>query len=250
MMEAKQIWRSARIFLRAAVIAAVATMLLPQAAQAEKRKLLVGGFKDIVIDGDMRVVVNTGKGPSGVATGDRRILDLLKLNRVSEVLYIRVQRPPNNENSVRIKEPLIITLTNRDIRNITLRGNARLQISTIKHVGPSRIQLNGGGSIKIGAMDVDQLDVALFGTGSIDFGGGAVRQTDLRIQGSPIYGGANLTSRKFNLILVGNATVSALVNEGAIISNEGAGNITITGKGNCLIRKAGSAIIVCPQDKK
>ncbi len=250
MMEAKQIWRSARIFIRAAAIAAAVTMLLPQAAQAEKRKLLVGGFKDIVIDGNMRVIVNTGKGPSGYATGDRRILDLLKLNRISEVLYIRVQRPPNNENSVRMKEPLVITLTNRDIQNITLRGNARLQVSAMEHAGSSRIKMDGGGSIKVGAMNVDQLYVGLFGTGSVDFDGGSVRSTELRIQGSPIYRGANLESRKFTLELTGNATVSALVNEGAIISNEGAGNITITGKGKCLIRKAGSAIIICPQDKK
>jgi hypothetical protein len=49
--------------------------------------------------------------------------------------------------------------------------------------------------------------------------------------------------------LDGNAAVSAQVDEGATISNEGSGNIVITGKAECLIRKAGSAVITCPNDK-
>lgn len=223
--------------------------LLPQSAHAEKRKLLVGGFQDIVVDGDMKVIVTTGKGPSGSASGDRRILDLLRLDRASDVLTVRVQRPPSNDNAVRIKEPLVITLTNQNLRHITLLGNARLEVNAVDQDGATRIFMNGGGSIDIGRYNADRLDVGLYGTGSVNFGGGSVRETDLRIQGSPRYNGAALKSRKFNLELDGNGIVAAQVDEGAVISNQGSGNITITGRAECLIRKAGFATINCPADR-
>jgi hypothetical protein len=223
--------------------------LAPQSAHADTRKLLVGGFEDLVVEGDMKVVLTTGKSSSGTATGDRRILDLLKLDRVAEVMTIRVQKPTNNDASIRIKEPLVVTLSNQNIRNITLLGNASLEVSGINRTGLSRIFINGGGNIKIGNLKIDQLKIGISGNGAIDIGGGTARETDLRIQGSASYKGALLKTRKFTLEQNGNATIAAQVEESAIISNEGAGNINITGNAECLIRRAGSAIIVCPKDK-
>ena len=230
-------------------LCAVALFLLPQSAQAEKRKLLIGGFQDIVIDGDMQVIITTGKGPSGNASGDRHILDLLRTDRVSDVMTIRLAQAPNNDNGKRTKQPLIVYLTNQNIRNITLVGNARLDINAIDNDGASRIIVNGGGGVQIGKLTVDRLTVAMSGNGRVEFGGGNVRETILRIQGSPQYNGALLQTRKFNLELDGNAVVTAQVDEGATISNEGSGNIVITGNAECLIRKAGSAVITCPNDK-
>lgn len=237
-----------KIKLSAMLFLSVLTVM-PQSAHAEKRKLLVGGFQDIIVDGDMKVIVTTGKGPSGIASGDRRILDLLKLDRTSDVMTVRVQRPPNNENGARVSEPLVITLTNQNIRNITVLGNAQLEVSAVDQLGVARIFMNGGGSVNIGQYKADLLNVGLFGTGSVTFGSGNVRETNLRIQGAPRYNGSALKSRKFSVELDGNGIVAAQVDEGAIISNQGSGNITITGRAECLIRKAGFATITCPKDK-
>jgi hypothetical protein len=229
-------------------IVLVATAALPQAALAEKRKLMVGAFEDVTVYGDFQVEIVTGKSPFAYATGDRRILDLLRLDRNSEHLIIRIQQPPNDDNRRRITEPLIIYLGTPTIRNISISGNSRLHINGIKRDGINRIILDGGGSVDIDTIKTDQLEMSITGAGRITVGNGTVRESRLRVQGAGVYDGQKLLSRKFDLQQNGNATVNAMVEESAVISNLGAGNISITGNAECFIRKAGSAVISCPQD--
>ncbi len=229
---------------------AAAIMIIPQSAYAAKKALLIGSFQDVVIDGDMQVIITTGKAVSGMATGDRRMLDLLRADRASDAVVIRMQRPPSNDNAVRITEPLIVSLNTRDVRNITLRGNAKLRINTLKQYDSSKIFMDGGGEIIIDQVNVDRLNVILSGQNKLIIGGGTARDTVVQIQGTNIFDGANLKSRKLSLAQNGNATFSAQVAEGATITNEGAGSIAITGKAECFIRKAGFAVITCPSDKK
>jgi hypothetical protein len=232
-------------------IAATAVLLtLPQSVYAAKQKLLIGSFQDVVIDGDMQVIITTGKSPSGTATGDRRILELLRTDRQSEAITIRVQRPPSNDNALRVTEPLVVNLTSQNVRNITLRGNAKLRINAVTQYDGSRIYMSGGGEIIIDQMNSDRLNANLFGTSKLQIGGGKARQMHVEIEGAGTYDAANLKTRNFELIQRGNATTSAQVEEGATLFNEGAGNITITGNAECFIRKAGYAVIICPSDKK
>ncbi len=242
---------SASLFCRAqAALLLALAFLLPQTAHAEKRKLLVGSFQDVTIYGDMQVDIVTGKPPSAYATGDRRILDLLRLERESEHLIIRVQQPPQDDNRTRVTQPLVIYLGTRQLRNISIAGNARLHVTNIKRDGISRFIVDGGGSVDIDTLNTDQLDIAMAGSGRIKIGKGSLRETSLRIQGAGSYDAPNLLTRKFKLEQNGNATVNVQAEENATISNTGAGNITIGGNAECFIRKAGSAIITCPQDAK
>ncbi|NJM50528.1 MAG: hypothetical protein HC843_06270 [Sphingomonadales bacterium] len=229
----------------AAFLFAVSTA---QHAQAESRKLLVSGFQDLVVDGDIRVVITTGKGSSGRASGDRRILDLLKLDHTSDTLTIRVQRPPNNEVGVRVSEPLVVTLTTLQVRNVALTGNGSIKINAIDRPGNTRLYLNGGGSINVDRMKVDRLFVNIFGTGEVALNDGTARETTLSIEGSPRIDLANVASRKISLDLNGNAKIIAQAEESATISSQGSGNITITGTAECLIRRAGNAAIQCPKE--
>jgi hypothetical protein len=227
-----------------------ATIILSQAAHADNRKLMVGSFQDVTVYGDMQVNIVTGKPPSASATGDRRILDLLRLERDSEHLIIRVQQPPNDDNKTRIKQPLVISLSTRQIRNISLAGNAKVQISGIERDGVSRIIVDGGGSVDVGFVKTDQIDAAINGTGSIRIGKGTARESSVRIQGAGRYDAKAMQVRKFQLQQNGNADVEILVEESATISNVGSGTITVNGNAECFIRKAGAAVITCPQDRK
>ena len=50
-------------------------------ASAEERKMLVGSFEDIQVFGDINVEILTGKSPTARATGDKHVIDGLKLER-------------------------------------------------------------------------------------------------------------------------------------------------------------------------
>lgn len=214
-------------------------------AQAIERKLLIGTFDNLVVDGDMQVIVQTGKSPSAKASGDRRVLDSLKMDRSGLTLRIRVNEIINNDKKKPITEPLIITLTTRQIKDVALRGNAKLDISQIQQPGRSSLAISGGGEINVGSVQVDQLVITMLGNGKMNLAGGSARESSVKIDGAAIYQAAAVQSRNFKIEQNGNATSSANVSEKAEISNNGSGNITIGGRGECFIRKAGSARINC-----
>lgn len=245
-----RIWRgeavnmTIRMFIVTAMLA-----YFQQTANATERKFLMGSFQDIVIDGDMHVNIITGKSPSAKASGDRRMLDSLKLVRVGKTMTVRIHDIINNEKGVPISEPLIITLTNREVRNITVRGNAKLSVSEINQPYGSTIRMNGGGEINVGKMEVDNLAITLFGNGKLNIASGAADDSRVEIRGAAEFMATGLKSRVLRLTHDGNATTKITVAEKSDIFNDGSGSITIGGTGLCFIRKAGMAAIDCQRGK-
>lgn len=231
---------------------AIAALLFSGAAQAAERRILVSSFDDVVIDGDMQISIETGKSPSARATGDQRLLDLLKMDRVGDTLRIRMTAPVNNDRSKPIKEPLRIFITNRHVRDILLRGNARLDVTAIKQDGPSKLNLLGSGEIKLGSLNVDKFDANIVGNGRLIIGSGMVRTSKVTIEGGADFDAPGLTSRQLSLAHNGNANTATAVQESAEIDNSGSGSIRITGKGACFVRTPGQATITCTKrtDKK
>jgi hypothetical protein len=232
------------------IIIAAAMIMGSHSAQAATQKLLIGGFEDVVVEGDMQVNITAGKSISASASGDRKVLERLKTENNAGILKIRLQSPLSADNRIRITQPLIINLSSRNIRNITVKGNARLTVNNVVADGTSKIFIYGGGEIDVGQVKLDKLNVVISGTGKVAIAGGSARETDVQIQGSGYYLAEKMKTRKFELLQNGNGKTSALVEESAIINNDGAGNIVITGNAECLIRRAGLAVIECPDDKK
>jgi Putative auto-transporter adhesin, head GIN domain len=227
-----------------------ATALISYPAYAAERTLLMGSFEDIIIIGDMQVNIITNKAPSAKATGDKRALDSLRLDRSGTVMTIRMQDIIYSDKAKPISQPLIINLTNRQVRNIAIRGNARLSVSELRQVADAKIGIDGGGDIRIGKAISDSLSASVSGNGSIHILGGSVRLTKVDMQGNGTFDAIAMPTQQLKLSQNGNATSSALIEERADITNIGAGNIDIVGKGLCFIRKAGSAIIKCAHTAK
>jgi Putative auto-transporter adhesin, head GIN domain len=225
-------------------------LILPQSANAAERKFLMGGFDDIIVEGDMQLNIVTGTTPSAKATGDRRVLDSVKIYRQGSTLTVRLQDIINNNQSVPIKEPLLITLTNRQVRNITVRGNARVTIDAVKGFAASNILIIGSGELTIANMLVDQLGVIMSGNAKMTLAAGSTKMARINMDGSGTFAASGMQTRALQLTHNGNATSSAMVSEKAEIFNTGAGTIQISGPGRCFIRKAGSATITCSNTAK
>ena len=214
-------------------------------ASAVERKLLVASFENIIVIGDIDVTVETGKPVSAKASGDRRVLDSLKLDRTGTTLRVRVLDLPNNEKGMPMTLPLRVTLTTPVIQNIVLSGNGVVAISSIKQNQAAKIIIEGNGKITVNNVAADQFTADINGNGQIEIGGGLVRDARVTIIGAGEYRGAKLQARKLRLEHNGNATSAATVAEGTDIYNRGSGNITIGGKGTCFIKLAGRAAINC-----
>lgn len=236
-------------------IAAIGAALLAGGASAQagkpiERKLLVASFENIVVIGDISVSVQTGKAPSAIAGGDKRVLESLKLERVGTTLRVRLQDVVNNDRGVPITSPLRLKLTTQAIRDITLSGNGTLTVSEVKQQNLARLLIAGNGSVSIGRLVADQFTANINGNGKIDLGGGTVRDARVTIDGAGGFDGAKVQTRKLRLEHIGNAMSTATVAEGTDIYNRGTGNITIGGKGTCFIKEAGGAAINCAKIDK
>lgn len=230
---------------RLALLLALPSAVIAAPANAVERKLLVASFESILVIGDIDVTVETGKPVSAKASGDKRVLDSLKLERTGTTLRIRVLDLLNDDKRKPITEPLRVTLTTPEIRNVVLSGNGRIGISAIKQPHAAKIAIAGNGKVTIGNVTADQFTADIDGNGQIDLGGGAVRDGRVTVIGAGEYRGARLLARKLRLEHNGNATSTATVLEGTDIYNRGSGNIDIGGPGSCFIKLAGRATIRC-----
>ncbi len=237
-----RIWRGT---IGVVVLATLTGAAVAQANKQIERKLLVASFENIQVIGNMNVIVTTGKSPSAIASGDKRMLESLKLERVGTTLRVRLQDIINNNKGVPISAPLNVRLTTQGIKDITLSGNGTLTVSEVKQPTMVRMLLAGNGSITIGRLVTDQFSATIDGNGKIDLGGGVVRDARVTIDGTGGFEGAKVATRKLRLEHIGNAISTATVEEQTDIFNDGTGNITIGGKGTCFIKKAGSAAINC-----
>jgi Putative auto-transporter adhesin, head GIN domain len=242
-----RIWRGTIGVLSALALAGAASA---QANRPIERKLLVASFENVQVLGDITVTITTGKSPSAIASGDKRVLESLKLERVGTTLRIRLQDVINNNRGVPITSPLSIRLTTQEIKDMTLSGNGNLTVSEVKQQGLSRLLLAGNGSITIGRLTADQFSATIDGNGKVDIGGGSVREARVTIDGAGRFEGAKVAARKLRLEHIGNAISTATVEEQTEIFNEGTGNINIGGKGSCFIKKAGAAAINCAKIEK
>ena len=224
---------------------ALIALFVASPANAVERKLLIGSFENIVVIGDIDVSVETGKPVSAKASGDRRVLDSLKLERSGTTLRVRVLDLLNNDKRKRITEPLRVTLTTPVLQNVVLSGNGMVNVNSIKQPDAAKILISGNGKVTVNTITSDQFTADINGNGQIDVGGGLVRDARVTIIGAGEYRGAKLQARKLRLEHNGNATSSATVDEGTDIYNRGSGNMTIGGKGTCFIKLAGRATINC-----
>lgn len=220
------------------------------AAEARDRNLLIAGFQDIVVEGDILVNLVTGKAPSAMASGDRDAIDNLRLSQSGNTLTLLQKTTSNQYGTAKNSAPLSINITNRSVRSIIIRGNGQLRINDMRQTGAGRIRVLGNGLVAIDTVTAGTLDVSIFGNGSVELGKGNVRDARVSIEGNGRYLAADMQSRNFVLTQNGAAETKANVTDLAEISNNGAGSVNITGKGKCTITRKGTGTINCAQFQK
>jgi hypothetical protein len=237
-----------------ACLGTIATLILAlggiQSASAEQRKLLVASFENIQVIGDIDVTVQTGKAPSAVAIGDKRVLDSLKLERIGTTLRVRLQDIVNNNKGVPMSQPLKVMLSTQAMKDVTVSGNGTLSISQVRQQSAVRLLVAGNGSISVGQLETDRFAANIDGNGRISIANGTARDGRLTINGAGVFEGGNVPMRTLRLEHIGNAASSANVLEEANIFNRGSGRIDIAGKGTCFIKQAGNAAINCAKIDK
>ncbi|MFN3620039.1 GIN domain-containing protein [Sphingorhabdus sp.] len=217
---------------------------------AEERKMLVASFDKVEVIGDINVEIMTGKAPSARVSGDKRVLDALKLERVGMTLRVRLQGALNNAKGAVITRPVLVQLTTQAVKDMTVAGNGSVKISNVEQPDAVRMLVAGNGSILAENVTADKFSANINGNGRIAVNNGRVRTGKVTLDGAGQFEAPNLKMRTIRLEHSGNGMSNVQALEEADIFNSGTGNITVGGSGSCFIKQAGSAAINCARTEK
>ncbi len=213
-------------------------------AEAKERKLSGYSFDAIQIIGNVNVSIETGKGPSAVAEADtRRALDRVSVRKAGDELIVSV-RPGSTQTDRFSKEPPIaLRLTTYQLTKILHRGPGSVAVDSMKERN-TNIRIGGFGSVTVGDIDTDRLEISMNGGGELIIGGTA-RTAKVALLGSSRLDATALTVDDLDLTHRGPANTQITVEKRAEITNGGSGFIQIDGRPECLVRTAGAAEIIC-----
>lgn len=221
-----------------------AMLLLSSAAQAAERKFSLFGFDDIRIGNGVDVVLTSGKGPSARAEGEtRELLDRVSLQKNGKQLIVSVRPKSLSDDDYDADAPVTLYLSSHAITSISHLGSGLVSLDKLSGRTP-RVRLGGFGTLRIGSVDADRLDVAMTGGGQVVMAG-KVRDARVELQGASMFESPDLSVEKLTLVQRGPASSHMIVKREANITNNGTGRIKIAGKPNCTVRTDGAADIIC-----
>ncbi len=238
--------------LRMGVASATLAMIaMPSVSLAATKTFLIGSFEELIVDGDIMVVIDNNKAPSAKASGDKALIEAVKIERNGLQIRIRIQDYEGKTQTVRPNDPLVINLGGRGVKRISANGSASIRMNDLRAVGDTAsLKLSGPGSISVGRLDSDRLIVNLTGSGLVEIGAGRARSAQISVDGTGAVTAGQLTLQQAKLAQTGNAKTHLSVTDTAEITNSGAGTITIDGKATCFVRQPGSARIICAKTAK
>jgi len=231
--------------MKNAIFTAFALMFVfASSAEAKERKLSVFGFDSIQISGNINVSIQTGKGPSAVAEAEtRRMLDRISLRKAGNELVVSVRERTNQTNRFSSEQPIELRLTTNRLSKIVHRGTGVVAVDKLTGRNTSA-RVGGFGSVTIGDIDTDRLEVSMNGGGALVIGGEA-RKAKVVLLGSSSLDASALLVEELDLSHRGPANTQINVEKRAEITNSGTGSIQISGQPDCLVRSVGSAEIIC-----
>jgi len=218
----------ARSFLALLLLCALAAP-----AAAETRRLSVGDFDRVLVEGPYRVHLVIGPASSASATGSREALDRLSVDVQGRMLRIRRNRNGWTGTPGRDSGIVTLELATRALRSARLIGPARLDAEGVRGLNVE-FSVEGSGTLHGVRIDADRLALALLGSGRIEIAGVA-RNLNGNFQGSGEIEATALNARAATIATTTSGAVTLTVNGPAAITSNGLGNVRVLGRPVCTI---------------
>jgi len=227
--------------MRTFLIAIAASSAVASPAAGATRNFGITGFEKIRVEGPFKVIVTTGVAPFARASGSPDAIDRVAIESRGDTLIVHSSLSSWGGYSGRDKAPVEISVGTHDLRSAWVSGSGSLAIDRAKGLTfDLSVQGSAAGAIK--QVDVDQLNVAIVGTGSGTLAGNASKLTAV-VRGIASLNAANLTIKDATIGAEGTSTVTAHVSDSATVDGSGAITIDLTGSPACTLRVSGSASV-------
>jgi len=219
-------------------------LLLPSAALAEERRVALGSFERVRIDGAFAVTITTGS-PGATVIGDRATIGDIDLHAEGTTLTVRRTTSGRwgEQRQATAAAPVRILLATPRLAGIIMVGGSTLSVAALS--GP-RVDLSaaGPGTIRIDAVQAEQLTVQLAGDGKVGLAG---RATTARLiaSGTGTIDAAGLEAGDLNVHLDGPGMVTGRARYTAQVVSSGLGTVTVSGRPKCRVVAAAGAPVRC-----
>lgn len=226
-----------------AAFALIVPMLTPAApAAAESRRIGVGSFDRVRIEGAYRVAITTGASPAAAIAGD----DGNGVDLRAEGGTLVIRRTSLNqwgERGTAASAPVTITLSTPALVAASVAGGAEVTVTRMQ--GPRvELALGGGGALIVDAVQTDQLNAQLVGDGRIALAGRA-GNARLTASGAGAIDAAKLDVGDLIATHQGLGQIAARARYSAQVSNAGLGSVTVAGKPKCRLVGQPSGTVQC-----
>jgi hypothetical protein len=227
--------------MRTFLTAAIATLALAAPAGAATRNFGITSFEKVRIEGPYKVVLTTGIAPFARATGSAVALDRLAIEVRGNTLVVHGNLSAGGGYPNQNAGPVEISLGTHDLSSAWLSGAGTLAIDKIRGLSFD-LSSQGSGSVGIGRVDVDQLNVSVVGTASAVLAGRAAKMTAV-IRGISSLEASGLSTKDATIGAEGAATIKANVTNAVTVDGNGPTSITLAGRPSCTLRLVGSASV-------
>ncbi len=211
-------------------------ILLAAFAPAQDRSFMVGSFDRIRVSGPYQVTVRTGS-PSARATAeDRHALVKFDVHLAGNTLVVQAgQIGWDGHDSV--AQAARIEITTPHLRALTVNGGGDVRVAAMDgdRVDAS---VNGAGSIAIDAVDAREFRGTVIGTGAITAGGKA-QTARLSSNGAGSLDAGALSAGDVIIVSQSTGTMRAQARNTAQVMAMGSGTVAVSGSGRCTVSGPG-----------
>ena len=219
---------------------ALAAVLAAPAAAAT-RNFGVSGFDRVRVDGPFKVTLSTGIAPFARASGPQAALDRVAVDVQGRTLVVRPARSSWGGYPGEAQGPVEIVIGTHELGSAWVNGAGSLTIDKVRGLSFD-LSVQGPGLIGIQQADVDQLRIAIAGTGSVSLAGKAGKMTAI-VRGVSSLDATGLVAKDAKIGAEGPATIKATVTNEAVVDGSGVATITLAGSPSCTAKLTGSASV-------
>lgn len=227
--------------MRTFLIAAFAVATLAAQADAATRNFGITSFDKVRVEGPYKVTLTTGVAPFASASGSASAIEAIAVEMRGNTLVIHGDASSWGGYPGQAAGPVEISLGTHDLSAAWISGSGALAIDKARGLSFD-LSVQGSAAATIGHADVDQLSIAVVGTGSAALAGQARKVTAV-VRGISSLDAANLAARDATLGVEGTATVAANVTDTVKLDGNGPITVRLTGGPACTLRVSGSASV-------
>ena len=222
------------------ILAAIFLSAAP--ATAATRNFGVSGFDRVRVDGEYKVTLVNGVAPYAKAIGSARALDPVDVVVEGRTLIVRANKSASwggypGESA----GPVEVLIGTHELTAAFVNGAGSLAINQVRGL-KFEASAQGAGSLSIGAVDVDVLQIGLAGAASARLAGKALKLTAI-VRGTSALDGEGLVVKDAVIGAQGPAIVKLTATGTAKVDAQGVAAVTLTGKPSCIVTTKGSASV-------